>query len=220
MIHYLEMPPFIVTLAGMFLSRGVGFLLSTKSLPISNPLYDPASDMALRLPGGGRLALVALVMLAVFAAGIAVLHFMRFGANIYALGGNRGSTALMGIRVARTTIQIYMISGLLAGPSGIVFSLYTSSGYALPGLGRELDTIAALVIGGTLLSGGYGTPFGAFAGVLIEGLIQTYIEFDGTLSSRWAKIATGLLLFAFIALQQVFIGAARHRGTRQVAVAR
>lgn len=218
-IHYLEMPPFIVTLAGMFLSRGVGFLLSTKSLPISNSFYDGASNMALRLPGGGRLALVAFVMLGVFAVGIVILHFTRFGANVYALGGSRVSTGLMGIRVARTTVQIYMISGLLAGLSGIVFSLYTSSGYALSGLGSELDTIAAVVIGGTLLSGGYGTLFGTFVGVLIEALIQTYIEFDGTLSSWWAKIATGLLLFAFIALQQAFLGAARHRASRQVSLA-
>ena len=220
LIHYLEMPPFIVTLAGMFLARGTGFLLSTKSIPIDNTFYGRATAIALHLPGGGRLGVVALLMLGVFAGGMVLLHFTRFGANVYALGGNRLSTALMGIRVARTTIQIYMISGLLAGLSGIVFSLYTSSGYALSGLGSELDTIAAVVIGGTLLSGGYGTLFGTFVGVLIEGLIQTYIEFDGTLSSWWAKIATGLLLFGFIAFQQGFLSVVRHRVGRRPAPAR
>jgi len=203
LIHYLEMPPFIVTLAGMFLARGVGFLMSTQSIPVSAPLYDMLNGIAPHLPGGGRLSFITIVMLLAFAGGIVLLHFTRFGANVYALGGSRTSTALMGIPVARTTIRIYMLSSLLAGLSGIVFSLYTSSGYSLSGLGNELDAIAAVVIGGTLLSGGYGTLFGTFVGVLIEGLIQTYITFDGTLSSWWAKIVTGALLFAFIAFQQV-----------------
>ncbi|WP_419728735.1 galactofuranose ABC transporter, permease protein YjfF [Lichenicola sp.] len=203
LIQYLEMPPFIVTLAGMFLARGSAFLLSTQSIPVTAPLYDTLNNFAVHLPGGGRLSFVTMLMLAVFALGILLLHFTRFGANVYALGGSRASTTLMGIPVARTTVQIYMLSSTLAGLSGIVFSLYTSSGYSLSGVGNELDAIAAVVIGGTLLSGGYGTLFGTFVGVMIEGLIQTYITFDGTLSSWWAKIVTGALLFAFIAFQQV-----------------
>lgn len=216
-IQYLEMPPFIVTLAGMFLARGASFLLSTRSVPIDAPLYTTLNDIGIALPGGGTLGLVSLVMLAVFSAGIVLLHFTRFGANVYALGGSRLSTSLMGIPVARTTIAIYMLSSVLASLAGIVFSLYTSSGYSLSGLGCELDTIAAVVIGGTLLSGGYGTLVGTFLGILIEGTIQTYITFDGTLSSWWAKIATGLLLFAFIAFQQGFVAAVRRRGTVVVA---
>jgi galactofuranose transport system permease protein len=212
LIEILGMPPFIVTLAGMFLARGSAFLLSTKSIPVSSPFYDATGDIGLDLPGGLHLSFVALVMLAVFAAGAVLLHLTRFGANVYALGGSRTSTALMGIPVRRTTVMIYMLSSTLAGLSGIVFSLYTSSGYSLSGLGTELDTIAAVVIGGTLLTGGIGTMIGSLVGVGIEGLIQTYITYDGTLSSWWAKIATGLLLFAFIAFQQALLGAVRRRG--------
>ncbi|MCQ8242026.1 galactofuranose ABC transporter, permease protein YjfF [Rhizosaccharibacter radicis] len=219
LIQFLEMPPFIVTLAGMFLARGASFLLSTQSIPVGAPLYDTLNAFALHLPGGGRLTFITLLMLAVFAGGIVLLHFTRFGSYVYALGGSRASTALMGIPVARTTIRIYALSGLLAGLSGIVFSLYTSSGYSLSGVGNELDAIAAVVIGGTLLSGGVGTLFGTFVGVLIEGLIQTYITFDGTLSSWWAKIVTGALLFAFIAFQRLMSGGGFRRSRAGAAAA-
>jgi simple sugar transport system permease protein len=193
LIHVVEMPPFIVTLAGMFLARGAALLLSTESLPIASPLYDALSGK------------IWLVMLLVFAAAGLLLHVTRFGAVVYALGGGRQTTALMGVKVGGATIRVYLLSSLLAGTAGIVFSLYTGSGNALAATGVELDAIAAAVIGGTLLSGGVGTMAGTFLGVMIEGLVQTYINFDGTLSSWWAKIATGLLLFAFIGLQRALL---------------
>jgi simple sugar transport system permease protein len=213
-IQFFDLPPFIVTLAGMFLARGTSFLMSTESIPITAPLYGNLSDHAIGLPGGGQLSVIAMIMLAVFAAGMVLLHFTKFGANVYALGGSRISAALMGIRVGRTTILIYMLSSVLAGLSGIVFSFYTSAGYSLSAVGVELDTIAAVVIGGTLLTGGYGFVFGTFVGVLIQGLIQSYINFDGTLSSWWTKIATGILLFAFIVLQQAMVSFAQRSGRR------
>ncbi|WP_016585969.1 ABC transporter permease subunit, partial [Yersinia pestis] len=122
--------------------------------------------------------------------------------NVYAIGGNSVSAGLMGVPVRRTTIKIYMLSSTLAALSGIVFSLYTSAGYALAASGVELDAIAAVVIGGTLLAGGIGTVFGTLFGVLIQGLIQSYITFDGTLSSWWTKIVIGILLFSFIVIQK------------------
>jgi galactofuranose transport system permease protein len=202
LIHTFQIPAFIVTLAGMFLARGLSFVLTTDSIPINARIYSQIIDMAQPLPGGGRLTFIAMVMLVVVAAGIVLAHFTRFGANVYALGGNKTSAELMGVPVGRTTVQIYTLSSVLAALSGIVFSFYTSAGYSLAATGVELDTIAAVVIGGTLLTGGYGTIFGTFMGVLIQGLIQTYITFEGTLSSWWTKIAIGALLFAFIALQR------------------
>ncbi|MGX7708714.1 galactofuranose ABC transporter, permease protein YjfF [Methylobacterium sp. Gmos1] len=201
-IAALDLPPFIVTLAGMFLARGASFLLSTESIPITAPLYEAVSEASLRLPGGGRLTVVAGILLAVFVGGGILLHLTRFGTAAYALGGNRVSARLMGLRVGARTVAIYTLSSALAGLAGIVFSLYTSSGTSLSAVGVELDTIAAVVIGGTLLTGGQGLMVGTFLGVMIQALIGTYITFDGTLSSWWAKIATGALLFVFIALQQ------------------
>ncbi|ODR93241.1 galactofuranose ABC transporter, permease protein YjfF [Sinorhizobium alkalisoli] len=204
-IHYLEMPAFIVTLAGMFLARGMAFVLSIDSVPIKHPFYATLKGFYYKLPGGGRITLIGGLMLLVFAVGIVIAHRTRFGTNVYALGGGAATAQLMGVPVARTTMGIYALSGLLAGLSGIVFSLYTSAGYSLAAVGVELDAITAVVIGGTLLTGGSGFVAGTLVGILIQGLIQTYITFDGTLSSWWTKILIGLLLFAFILLQKGII---------------
>ncbi len=205
MIRFLSIPPFVVTLAGMFLARGAAYLISTQSVPISHPFIDAIQGFYFRFPGGGRLTALAIVMLLVFAAGMLIASRTRFGANVYALGGNPQSAELMGVPIGTTTIGIYALSGFLTGLAGIVYTLYTSSGYSLATVGVELDAIAAVVIGGTLLTGGMGLVAGTFVGLLIQGLIQTYIVFDGTLSSWWTKIVIGVLLFVFIVLQRAII---------------
>ncbi len=204
-IYYLDVPAFIVTLAGMFLMRGMCFVMTTDSIPINHEFYSMLQGLYYRLPGGGRLTFIGCLMVLVFLIGIVMAHFSKFGSYIYAIGGNRTSAQLMGIPVARTTISIYALSGFLSGLAGIVFSLYTSAGYSLAAVGVELDTIAAVVIGGTLLTGGVGYVAGTFVGVIIQGIIQTYIVFDGSLSSWWTKIVVGALLFAFIALQRTLV---------------
>ncbi|MEB2844502.1 galactofuranose ABC transporter, permease protein YjfF [Endobacterium cereale] len=201
-IHYLDMPAFIVTLGGMFLARGLAFVVSIDSIPIKHPFYETLQDWYLRLPGGGRFTLIGAAMIVTFLVCIVIAHRTRFGANVYALGGGVATAKLMGVDVARTTIAIYAVSGLLAGLSGIVYSIYTSAGYSLATVGVELDAIAAVVIGGTLLSGGVGFVAGTFIGIAIQGLIQTYITFDGTLSSWWTKILIGIVLFSFVAMQK------------------
>ncbi|WP_435258324.1 galactofuranose ABC transporter, permease protein YjfF [Thioclava sp. FR2] len=210
-IHYLKVPSFIVTLAGMFLARGGASVLSPDSIGINHAFYSAASKSYFLLPGGGRLTVVGLIMLLVFAVAILLAHRTKFGSNIYALGGSETSAALMGVPVARTTIGIYALSSFLAGLAGVVFSLYTSAGYSLNALGVELDAIAAVVIGGTLLTGGYGFVAGTFIGVMLQGLVQTYIVFDGTLSSWWTKIVVGVLLFMFIVLQRLVFRATPRR---------
>ncbi len=216
-IHLLEMPPFIVTLAGMFLARGLAYVLSIDSVPITHPFYETLQGMYYLMPGKGRLTLIGCLMLATFAAGILLAHRTRFGTNVYALGGGAQTARLMGVPIARTTVAIYALSGFLAGLSGIVFSIYTSAGYSLATVGVELDAIAAVVIGGTLLTGGSGYVAGTFVGVLIMGLIQTYITFDGTLSSWWTKIVIGLLLFIFILLQKGLLTLTSRRAAREKA---
>ncbi|MEF4121203.1 galactofuranose ABC transporter, permease protein YjfF [Escherichia coli] len=187
LIDALKIPAFIITLAGMFFLRGVSYLVSEESIPINHPIYDTLSSLAWKIPGDGRLSAMGLLMLAVVVIGIFLAHRTRFGNQVYAIGGNATSANLMGISTRSTTIRIYMLSTGLA---------------TLVGVGVELDAIASVVIGGTLLSGGVGTVLGTLFGVAIQGLIQTYINFDGTLSSWWTKIAIGILLFIFIALQR------------------
>ncbi len=208
-IHFLQVPAFIVTLAGMFLARGGASVITRDSVPINHEFYSWISDLTIRLPGGGRLSVIGLTMVAIFIIGALVAHRTKFGSYVYALGGNPVSASLMGVPVARTTVAIYALSSVLAALSGIVFSLYTSAGYPLAAVGVELDAISAVVIGGTLLTGGYGFVLGTFIGVMLLGLVQTYIIFDGTLSSWWTKIVIGILLFLFIVLQRlIFVASA------------
>ncbi|MCG6113198.1 MAG: sugar ABC transporter permease YjfF [Paracoccus sp.] len=202
LIDRLAMPAFIVTLAGMFLARGAAYLLSVQSVPITHPFYKLLQDAYWLMPGRGRLTLIGVLMLVVVALGAVVAHRTRFGTSVYALGGGAQTARLMGVPQGRTTVLVYAFSGLMAGLSGIVFSVYTGSGYSLATVGTELTAIAAVVIGGTLLTGGSGTMIGTLVGVLTMGLIQTYIVFDGSLSSWWTKIVIGLLLLGFILLQK------------------
>ncbi|ODT66313.1 MAG: sugar ABC transporter permease YjfF [Pelagibacterium sp. SCN 63-23] len=206
-IHYLQVPAFIVTLAGMFLARGGASVITQDSVPISHEFYSWISSLIIRLPGGGRLSFIGLTMVAIFIIGALIAHRTKFGSYVYALGGNTTSASLMGVPVAQTTVGVYMLSSVLAALAGIVFSLYTSAGYPLAAVGVELDAISAVVIGGTLLTGGYGFVFGTFIGVMLLGLVQTYIIFDGTLSSWWTKIVIGVLLFLFIVLQRLIFAA-------------
>lgn len=201
MIYLLGMPPFIVTLAGMFLARGASYMLSIDSVPIADPFYQMMQRAYFVLPGRGRLTLLGIVMVAAVAIGMILLHRTRFGTNVYALGGGEATARLMGVSVGRTTVAVYAFSSFMAGLSGIVFSIYTSAGYPLAAVGVELSAIAAVVIGGTLLVGGSGYMFGTLIGVLTMGLIRTYIVFDGSLSSWWTKIVIGGLLLLFILLQ-------------------
>ncbi len=170
LIDALKIPAFIITLAGMFFLRGVSYLVSEESIPINHPVYDTPSGLAWTIhSGGGRLSAMGLLMLLVVVAGIFVAHRTRFGNRVYAIGGNAMSANLMGISTRSATIRIYMLSTGLATLAGIVFSIYTRAGYALAGVGVELDAIASVVIGGTLLSGGVGTVLGTLFGVAIRG---------------------------------------------------
>ena len=120
-------------------------------------------------------------------------------------GGNEQSAKMMGLPVARTKIMVYALSGIYSGIAGIVFSFYMLSGYGLHANGVEMDAIASAVIGGTLLTGGVGMMAGTLFGVMIYGIIQTIIMFDGTLSSWWTKIALGALLCIFIVIQRLLV---------------
>jgi galactofuranose transport system permease protein len=202
-IQFFSLPPFLVTLAGMFLARGLGYVLKLESIPISH--YLEGISNAVRIPIGERLEIpaTALLFLLVFAIAVYIAHFTRFGRNIYAIGGNEQSALLLGLPVARTKIAVYALSGLCSAMAGIVYCLYTFSGNPNAGGGLELDAIAAVVIGGTLLSGGVGYVAGTLIGVLILGIIQTALTFEGTLSSWWTRIVIGLLLLLFILLQKL-----------------
>lgn len=207
-IHYFQIQPFIVTLAGMFLARGLCYVISIDTITIDHPFYTSAAQTKVAVGGGNFLSVSAIIALIVVALAVYLAHYTRFGRSIYAIGGSEQSALLMGLPVARTKMQVYTLSGFCSALAGVVFTFYMLSGYGLHAVGMELDTIAAVVIGGTLLTGGVGYVAGTFFGVLIQGVIQTIISFEGTLSSWWTKIVIGLLLLVFILLQRL-LGARR-----------
>ena len=204
LIERFRLQPFIVTLAGMFLARGLCYLISIDSISITNEFYAKVSQWRLPVGGDASISLSALIALAVVALAVFVAHFTPFGRAVYAIGGNEQSALLMGLPVRSTVIGVYALSGFCSALGGVVFTFYMLSGYGLHAVGLELDAIAAVVIGGTLLTGGVGYVVGTLFGVLMLGIIQTLISFDGTLSSWWTRIVVGVLLFVFCLLQRLF----------------
>jgi simple sugar transport system permease protein len=211
LIHVFGRPPFLITLAGMFLARGAGFWLNTESVGIQHAWYDGLANFDLAI-GTVHLSAVALVLLAVVAVGYTLGHHTRFGRALLAIGGSEQSSVLMGLPVGATKIGVYALNGFCAALAGIVATLYTGSGNPSMGLGLELDAIAVVVIGGTLLAGGRGHVLGTLLGLLIFGTIQAAILFDGRLSSWWMRIVVGGLLLGFILLQRCFVRGAGRRG--------
>lgn len=205
LIHYFNLQPFIVTLAGMFLARGLCYLISVESITITDEFFSFMASTRIPVGGGNFISISVVIAMLVVIAAIFVTHFTKFGRNVYALGGSEQSALLMGLPVGRTKIMIYTVSGFCSSLAGLIFTFYMLSGYGLHANGLELDAIAAVVIGGTLLTGGAGYVAGSVVGVLILGIIQTVIVFEGTLSSWWTKIVIGALLLLFIVLQRVIV---------------
>ena len=214
LVTYLKIPPFVATLTGMFLARGVCSLISRESISINNDLIDKMAGwkvyfMTLKDGEWVKIKPVAYINLNVvmfivmIIIGTYILQKTRFGRNVYAIGGNEQSARLMGLPVDKTKMMVYAFNGFCSALAGIAYALYVKSGWNLALQGGELDVISAAVIGGVLLSGGVGYMIGTFFGVLLKAVIPALITFNGTLSSWWGKIITGLLVLLFVALQQI-----------------
>jgi len=191
----------------MFLARGASYAITTDAISIRDPFWTKAARSKIYL-GDYRISWSVVIAVVVVIIAAYVLAFTRLGRNTYAIGGNPQSALLMGLPVGATRIAVYTISGFCSALGGLLFSFYLPSGNSLHAIGMELSAIAAVVIGGTLLTGGSGYVVGTVLGVLVLGLIQTIITFEGTLSSWWTKMVIAVLLFAFILLQRI-LGARR-----------
>lgn len=212
-IHFFKVQPFIVTLAGMFFARGMCFFISLDAIPIRDPLYRTMALYRLPIPflERGFINIGTIIALVVLIGGLYIAHFTRYGRSIYAIGGSEQSALLMGLPVGRLKISVYALNGFCASLAGIVFSISLLSGHGLYATNVELDAIASVVIGGTLLTGGQGYLFGTLFGVLVTGLIQMLIQFNGELSSWWTRIAVGALTLVFIGVQSVFTTGKKRR---------
>ncbi|WNG17628.1 galactofuranose ABC transporter, permease protein YjfF [Cystobacter fuscus] len=216
-IQYFSLQPFIVTLAGMFLARGLCYLISVDSIAISHPFFTDISAIRYPLPFETSVSVNVVMALGVLLGAVYLAHSTRLGRTLYAIGGSEQSALLMGLPVARTKIFVYTFSGFCSSLAGIAFTFYMLSGYGLHAQGMEMDAIAAVVVGGTLLTGGAGHVLGTLVGVLIYGTIQTLIMFEGSLSSWWTKIVIGLLLLVFCLLQKVLARTPARQGSTRAA---
>jgi ribose/xylose/arabinose/galactoside ABC-type transport system permease subunit len=203
LIHRYRLQPFIVTLAGMFVARGLCYLIDTESIPVTHPVFQELAYARLPLGPGVAISSGALIAVATTLAAIWMAHATRFGRTVYAIGGSARSAALMGLPVGSALVRVYAFSGFCAALAGLTMTVYMLSGYSLHAVGLELDAIAAVVIGGTLLTGGVGYVAGTVVGVLILGIIQTLVIFNGTLSSWWTRIVVGILLLLFCVAQKL-----------------
>lgn len=216
LISYLEIQPFIVSLAGLFFGRGLTSMISTDMISIKNETFLAWAKYRIYLPIGsyskrGKFlpayiyptVIIALVIVFIIAI---IMKYTKFGREVYAIGGNAQSAMMMGLNVRKTKFKTYILNGFLAGCGGFLFCLNSCSGFVEQAKGLEMDAISASVIGGTLLSGGVGTPFGTIFGVLIKGTISSLITTQGSLSSWWVRIVLSALLCFFIVLQAVISG--------------
>ena len=209
LVQYFNVQPFIASLVGMFLARGLCYVLAPRAIKVSDEWV--LGLQSTKLGGGGwYITATVIIALAVVVVAAWVLGYTRFGRTVYAVGGSEQSARLMGLPVARTKVLVYVISGALAGVAGLLFTSYTAAGYSLNGIGTELDTIAAVVIGGTLLTGGSGYVVGSLVGVLVYGVIKTAISFMGV-DQSWTRITIGVLLLAFVVVQRLIVSRAGRR---------
>jgi simple sugar transport system permease protein len=205
-IHYLKVEPFIVTLMGLFFARGMAYIITLSSLTIKDPFYRYLALTKIPLPFFEKayLYIPSLIGPLLLVVVIYLANFTRFGRTVYAIGNNEQSAMLMGLPVARTKIIVYAFCGFCSALAGIVFSISLLSGYGGYAPGMELDAIASVVIGGTMLTGGVGNVVGTLFGVLINGTIVSILQFNGTLSSWWTRIGVGALTLIFIGIQSLF----------------
>ncbi len=213
LVAYLDIQPFIVTLAGMFFGRGMTAIISTEMISIKNEVFLKWANYRFYMPFGstnkkGKFIPAYIPPTVVIAIGVVILiaillKYRKFGRKLYAIGGSQQSALMMGLDVRKTKFKAYVLDGFLAGLGGFLFCLNTCAGFVEQAKGLEMDAISAAVIGGTLLSGGVGTPIGTMFGVLIKGTISSLITVQGTLSSWWVRIGLSALLCFFIVLQSV-----------------
>ena len=214
LVAYMDIQPFIVTLAGMFFARGMTAIISKDMISITNETFMAWAKAKIYLPFGGYLnkkgmmiqpyiyptVIIALVLLV---AAFIMLKYTKFGRSIYAVGGSQQSALMLGLNVRKVKLKAYVLDGFLCGVGSVLFCLNTLGGFVEQAKGFEMDAIASSVIGGTLLTGGVVNVVGTLFGVMIKATIEAFITFQGTLSSWWTRITIAALLCFFIVLQSI-----------------
>lgn len=217
-VAYLEIQPFIVTMAGLFFARGMTSIISKEQVSVPmDSWFGQLSQIKINMPFqiGAYLnkkgvlmvpyvRLTVVVALAMVVITFLMLRYTKFGRSLYAVGGNQQSATLMGLNVRKTKMMAHVLCSLYATLGGLCFCLNTMCGTPTQAAGLEMDAISSAVIGGTLLTGGVGNVIGTLFGVMINGTISSLVKFNGKLVASWANIITAILLCFFILLQAIF----------------
>ncbi|MCI8269286.1 MAG: sugar ABC transporter permease YjfF [Lachnospiraceae bacterium] len=216
LVAYLDIQPFIVSLAGMFFARGMTTIVHTAPFNVENEAFVALKDMRVNVPGMGTVnklgnyvnayveigVIVALLTVVIL---FCVLRWTKLGRSFYAVGGNRQSALMLGINVKQTRFLAHLLCGLLAGIGGYVYFLHVGSGSASHATGMEMNAIASSIIGGTLLTGGVGNIFGTFVGVLSLSTIQNIVSSIGLDQAWWTGITVAGMLCVFLVVQSVIL---------------
>ena len=216
LVAYLEIQPFIVSLAGMFFARGMTTIVNTEPFNVANETFVALKDTRVSLPGIGSVnkngdfvnayveigvvvALIIVILMFIF------LRWTRIGRNFYAVGGNKQSALMLGINVKRTKFIAHLICSVLAGIGGYVYFLHVGSGSASHASGAEMNAIASSIIGGTMLTGGVGNIIGTFFGVLSLSTIKNIVASAGFDQAWWTGITVAVMLCIFLVIQSIVL---------------
>ncbi len=214
LVAYLDIQPFIVTLAGMFFARGMTTIVHTNPFNVANENFVALKDTRITVPGLGSVnklgkyvpayveigVIVAILLVIIL---FCVLRWSKLGRNFYAVGGNKQSALMLGINVKRTKFLSHLICGLLAGIAGYVYFLHVGSGSASHASGMEMNAIASSIIGGTMLTGGVGNIIGTLFGVLSLSTIQNIVSSAGLDQAWWTGITIAAMLCLFLVVQSI-----------------
>lgn len=222
LVAYLDIQPFIVSLAGMFFARGMTTIVHTNPFNVENKAFVALKETRITVPGMGSVNRIGKYVDAYVEIGVVVallivvllfvlLRWSRLGRGFYAVGGNRQSALMLGINVKRTRFLAHLLCGLLAGIGGYVYFLHVGSGAASHASGMEMNAIASSIIGGTLLTGGVGNIIGTLFGVLSLSLIQNIVSSAGLDQAWWTGITIAAMLCLFLIIQSIVM--ARKKGT-------
>ena len=214
LIAYLDIQPFIVTLAGMFFARGLTTIVHTNPFNVENPAFVALKETRVIVPGMGSynrhgnyvdayVEIGVIVALLIVALLFVMLRWTKLGRSFYAIGGNPQSALMLGINVKRVRFISYVLCGLLAGIGGYVYFLHVGSGAVTHASGAEMNAIASSIIGGTMLTGGVGNIIGTLFGVLSLATIQNIVSSAGLDQAWWTGITIAAMLCLFLVIQSV-----------------
>lgn len=214
LVAYLDIQPFIVSLAGMFFARGMTTIVNTNPFNVSNEAFVAVKETRIIVPGFGSVNKLGNYVNAYIEIGVVVailvvlllffvLKWTKLGRSFYAVGGNKQSALMLGINVKRTKFLSHLLCGLLAGIGGFVYFMHVGSGSASHASGMEMNAIASSIIGGTMLTGGVGNIIGTFFGVLSLSTIQNIVSSAGLDQAWWTGITIAAMLCLFLIVQSV-----------------